>query len=739
MKIFTFLIVISFAFSQMINAQVPSKNKQATKASFVFKHPANCSPQTALLLSDLKQKHNIDKLTERFSLITSGNEIYVSAFILTDGSIDTSILTGYGVKLNIKAGSIYTSLIPVSQLENVLSVKGIEYLEIGHKGEPKLDVAREQTYVNYVHSGIDLSQSYTGEGVIVGIIDEGFDYTHPTFFNADYSQYRISRVWEQKENGTPPENFNYGNELVGQTAILNNANDGVYAGSHGTHVAGIAAGSGSALSASYKGVAYESEIVLVSTTMSQIQILEGIAYIINYANSVNKPCVINVSIGTHVGPHDGTSAFDRVTDVILGEGLILVGSAGNEGSDDLHLSYNFGSNETVFSFVAFPDNAEFPNADSTIIDIWGEADKDFTVALNVYNVATSELECYTDYIATTTDGEYNFVLQDSDPLYSDQIPVTIFVEHSNPINNKPHVFIKFDNTDQNESGDISEVVLLEINSSNTSFDAWCNSGIFSDLGYSSPFINGDANSTIGEIGGTGNSIISVGAYNSTETVIGNIASFSSKGPTADGRIKPDISAPGNRITSSVNSFDSNYLQGGSGWNDVVTSVTNGTIDWYFARMQGTSMASPLVAGIVALWLEADPTLTPSEIKQLMQNNSLTFGTGSVPNNTWGYGKIDAHETIKAIELAIGVYNLNESDNLLVFPNPSAGEFVLKVGDETMTSLQIFDISGKLVYSEQIENQTDNKTMNLQSLTNGIYILKLSNNKYTKQTKLLINK
>ena len=85
-----------------------------------------------------------------------------------------------------------------------------------------------------VHNGTDLSQAYTGNGVVVGIIDGGFDYTHPTFYNADYTQYRISRVWEQGETGTPPSAYSYGNELIGQTNIISNANDGTDAGSHGT-------------------------------------------------------------------------------------------------------------------------------------------------------------------------------------------------------------------------------------------------------------------------------------------------------------------------------------------------------------------------------------------------------------------------------------------------------------------------------------------------------------------------
>jgi subtilisin family serine protease len=162
-----------------------------------------------LLISNLKQKKSDNYLIEHFNLTRLDNDTYVSAFIKTDVNFDESLLTELNVKLNTQAGNNYTSLIPINQLENVLLVDGLVYLEIGNKVEPKLDSALDQTWVNSVHNGTDLSQSYDGNGVVVGIIDVGFDYTHPTFYNAEYTQYRVSKVWEQFENGTPPIGYVY--------------------------------------------------------------------------------------------------------------------------------------------------------------------------------------------------------------------------------------------------------------------------------------------------------------------------------------------------------------------------------------------------------------------------------------------------------------------------------------------------------------------------------------------------
>jgi len=203
---------------------------------------------------------------------------------------------------------------------------------------------------------------------------------------------------------------------------------------------------------------------------------------------------------------------------------------------------------------------------------------------------------------------------------------------------------------------------------------------FTNAGKPSPWMNGSTNSTVGEIGGTGNAIISVGAYTSKNSwtsfnsssqsapafaPVGAIAPFSSKGPTADNRTKPDITAPGNILASSVSRFDNSYI---STSGRTVSGVTNGTNTWYFGMMEGTSMASPMVTGILALWLQAYPHLNPTQALNLIKQNAWTDSyTGTIPstgNNTWGWGKVDAHEGLLALLTKIPPQPIiNPSDNV----------------------------------------------------------------------------
>lgn len=255
------------------------------------------------------------------------------------------------------------------------------------------------------------------------------------------------------------------------------------------------------------------------------------------------------------------------------------------------------------------------------------------------------MKTWTPYIQANSKSTFTYTLYDDDTFVSDPCYVKISTS-SYPLNNKNNVQIYINHLEQDDN---YRWAVIEIRATSGQTKMWAATGgaQFTNYGKGSPWLNGSTNSTVGEIGGTGNSIISVGAYNTTATTVGNIASFSSKGPTADGRTKPDITAPGNRITASVSRFDNAYLSGGSSVNDVVTGVTDGTNNWYFAQMEGTSMASPMVTGILALWLKAYPYLTPEQAKQLLKEKAQTDSyTGTIPSNgsnTWGWGKIDAHQ------------------------------------------------------------------------------------------------
>ncbi|MEO6231517.1 MAG: S8 family serine peptidase [Ferruginibacter sp.] len=669
-----------------LSSKITIKHRQAKD---VFHNTVkSISPLTAILL--VKWKRNLKKSTDytmanfqpvdsslinAYGIIKKNGVDYVNVFMAVTTDFKIADVVSFGFLPGTIRKTMVTGLIPIEKIEDIANHPHVQYLSAGEKASPALDSARNSTGVNLVHQGYQLSQSYFGDGVIVGIVDIGLDYTHPNFYdNTGKNNYRIKRVWEQlTTTGTAPLGYSYGRELTTQTQILNAQRD-VTVYSHGTHVAGIAAGAGGGVSTDYVGIAPKADIVLVSSDGNAAKLLDGVAYIMDYAASVNKPCVINLSWGSHIGPHDGTSAFDQGCDQLVGPGKIIVGAAGNQGADSIYLAKTYSAVDTsLVSFIRFTGSPLGTNGQTTI-DIWGVPNQDFKVAVNIYNTSTNQYEDYTSYYSAGVNATVIDTLYDADPV-ADSCFLSISTG-INPINNKPHAIVNIDNSKQRNN---NQYLQIEILGKNTQTKAWAANGsaIFSSRGYGGNVLGGATTSTIGELGGTGNSIISVGAYTSKTSyqalngsnqitsypnAIGTIAPFSSKGPTADGRTKPDITAPGNAVISSFNRFDTRFTAGS---NKVAAVVTYNATNWYFGVDQGTSMATPMVTGTVALWLQADPTLTPTKVKTYLKDSAITDAfTGAIPqagSNVWGWGKLDAYRGLKKVLNSV-VYTFTGNGN-----------------------------------------------------------------------------
>ena len=586
----------------------------------------------------------------------------VPAYIHLTPDADLSALGRMGVEVNLRAGSVVTARIPADSLAAVSALDCVEYVQTAVPVRQMMDLVRPGIGADRVLSGEGLPGAYSGRGVVVGIIDSGFDYTHPNFYDDASGELRIRRVWEQGyDGGTPPEGFTYGSEFDTPDEILAAEGD-VTSNSHGTHVAGIAAGADNTLG--YAGIAPGADIVLVSMdgagTDNNVNLSDAIAYIYDYAEAEGKPCVINMSLGNQSGPHDGTSTFDVLADAMQGPGRIIVGSVGNFGANQLHASKTFAGSapDTLRTFVDYK-NGLSPQTAGGDIEIWGEPGMELTVNVMTYNTSRLSVgEVMT--VSTAADGPAEAQAE----LRNAVGEMMAFAEIS-PLNGKPHVLVSSAITGLRSGYAIGLEVVSE---SAGSVNVWADgtSVALTDNGLDG-WADGDNDMSLAEIGGTGGKIISVGAYVTRESLdtenmgvvetgetVGGIASFSSTGPTADGRMKPDVTAPGCYVVSSVSSNDgalSSYpIAGYYEWDGA---------NRYYAYMQGTSMASPVVAGVVATWLEANPALSPDDVRGILRSTSITDGfTGDISgtgDSTWGYGKIDAWGGIKeAISLASGI-------------------------------------------------------------------------------------
>jgi subtilisin family serine protease len=724
------------------------------------------SPFTAFLLLDMdrRQKGAEDVteayLMERYGLRNKGGKLFAHCFLMGNEQFAIGDLRQFGVIPGSRSGKVHTALVPIEKIKDIGAFPSVKYLEIGEKQHLSMDSARSATGVNKAHQGLSpLNMPYTGKNVVVGIIDHGIDVTHPNFYDTTgVNNYRIKRFWKQYDNnGVPPNGYAYGSEFVTEAAILASKTDDSSAtgdGNHGSHTAGIAAGAGGFPGSPYKGVAYESDIVVVAGVFAGPQVADAITYIQDYAASVGKPCVINMSFGGQGGPHDGSSLGNQFEDSATGPGKLLVRAAGNDGMFPMYFHHDFTVNDTLAkTFMAFLSASSQSKSNGAGIALaYGQPNQNFSIRFLLFNSATEQYEVAMPFklpAGITLAGSFTMT-------GSNNVPVDIQFESGiEPLSSKPFIGFFVNNSQQPDG---IRKVLVEITGYNTSVQMWgtsdyhnsyfTNNGFFYQV-YGGSTDHTAANDICGHSGA-----IAVGSYTSKNSwiplnnipqqltggysmaPIGAISPSSSKGPTGDGRTKPDIAAPGNIVASSVNSFSPSYDAFDE---NTVHAINGNNKSWYFAMMSGTSMAAPMVTGILALWLQQNPNLTREQAIAKMKATVITDNfTGAIPangSNTWGWGKINAFAGL----VTVSVENVPDEFGMKIYPNPATTELNVAFGEKVIASqLTICDITGKIVFSKLVKDVGAGQveTVDTETLASGSYILKISNDGKTGSYKIV---
>lgn len=667
-----------------------------------------------------------------------------------------------GIQVFSRIGNIWSIAASYEQVVWMQEAPEVLAIELSAVQKPQgmMDsLSRQASFVHLVQDkpfGAGIITPFTGKDVIVGIIDVGFQLDHPNFYDTSGTKHRVVRYWDQLDDtGNPPTGFNYGSLHT----TLSDMTAKTYSDeTHGTHVAGIAAGSGyGSKNRRHAGVAYEADMVFVNIKyydntlppsakgdllVASPAIIDGLDYIFRYADSVGKPAVVNLSWGMHTGPHDGTSLFDLAIENLTGPGKIFVGSAGNSGWTRTHLG-KFVQKDTLRT-LPFNNRNVRADVEDMYIDMWGSARTDFSVSLGLVDTS-GFLHGSSAYFDTQRDTVIQGLLTvpgDLGGLDSLEYTLTIVSRYSG--NNKPNILFEiFNYTPQTRR------TALFVQSDSSQIHAW-NSGQIYDWGeggfapsfWGHPglpgYTSGDNAFIVGENGGTGKQTITVAAYNSSQNGFsidglpyyggwGNLAPFSSQGPTVDGRIKPDIAAPGENVISSYSrhAYDLGMRR------SVTDTVVIGGVTNYWGIASGTSMASPNACGVIALFLEEKATLTPDIILDVLTNSATVDDqTGQVPNTAWGRGKMNAYEGLRYIQTSVGIEEPKQSE-WKVFPNPSTGNIHVW-GVPEGASYWVYDLSGKALTSGQFANFS--AQLNLES---GLYILRIESQGQVKSMRLQV--
>ena len=654
----------------------------------------------------------------------------VSAFIHIDPN-RTAKLESMGVEIQERFNGFVTAMIPVDIIEKVAELPEVLEVNVARKVAVKTDRARYYTntddVLNYSTDAIaaGLPQAFKGTGVVVGVIDDGIDFQHTMFKDANGNT-RIKRAYVARGAGS----FTTYTNITSSSPTTDDSGE-----SHGTHTSSTAGGSEITVGTTvYGGMAPESSLVLVGCGqyLYNTNIANGIKYIFDYADSQNMPAVCSISLGTHNGPHDGTGELASTYAQYAGNNPnhIIVCATGNEAGGNYGKQYSGGtaSSSTPFSttltgcyYVYNGYSSSYLNRMYNGYDVFyaRTANKALACKLHVVNTSDNSVVWTSGAITSSTSSVSGITT-----YFSSSPQVTI---SRNSYNQKYYVQLSFNSMSKKSSYNGSNYVLavsVYPTSGSCMIDAWDISGynafgLFSGTYGGYTFIAGSDDCSICDECASDN-VISVGAYCSKRTVkdynnsshslsgytLNDIAYFSSYqaegcGPT--GVAKPDICAPGATIVAGINHYDNTYMN--NEWADygMYLVYKNGASS--LGSMDGTSMSTPCAAGIIALYLQAakyaGKTLNTAAVREVFANTAIHDSYTS-KKNFGRYGKINALEGIKYIlgDAGLPQPELTVSPESLTF-TANVGETVTKTFTVTGTDLLgdvTLSLSASSVYS-----------------------------------------
>lgn len=586
------------------------------------------SPRLQMLLDTSPDRLRAVDGLKRYAVDATTDQPRFNVIVEHDG--DAAALVTAGLVLRSRtAGRFATGTATAEAIRRIEALPTVRSITAPHRVDPELNVA-----VPAIRADRAQRDGVGGTGALAGIIDVGINWRHPDFRNPDGTT-RILAIWDQTltpANGeAPPANFTYGVEYT--SAMINAAlltsnppvpirtTDGP--SGHGTHVAGIAAGNGRALGdtsghRNFSGVSPLSRLIVVRLRAGasfEDDVIDGVNYLAEKSSALGRPLAINMSFGKKLGPHDGRSHFERQIDAVLERalpGFVIIKSAGNEASAGHHIQ------ATIDTHLASVVPVDLAAGEKHVeIELWYARDDRLDVT--VLDPTGKES------VTVAAGGNDSKIFASGD-----QLTIRSTIGEAETGDNLVTIILS-------RLGATPQATWMVLPQAQSLLpirvDGWLEGNT-----PATRFLGAHV-SRYGTITEPGNAkrIITVGAYVTKTTGygvgIGSIADFSSRGPTRDGRTKPDVTAPGDYIDAPNAAYD---------------PQAPGTVSPYVG-MSGTSMAAPMITGSATLLLEADPRLLQATAKSLLEATATADAeTGTVPNTIWGYGKVD---TAAAVSMA----------------------------------------------------------------------------------------
>lgn len=618
----------------------------------------------------------LGKLNLSSSFLAQNIEPQIEVIIISGDSVDkvSESVDKLGGKYESLGYNFGIVVIPVDKLIDLALNPLIQYIELPKSLYTTDDQANRVSCIPQVVSSYNLD----GEGVLVGFVDTGIDYTHPAFINDDGTT-RIKYIYDLEQGGKiyDSEIINKALQAPDPFSIVNS----IDIVGHGTHVAGIACAGGK-IDKKFYGVAPKSSIAMVKVARTRFalssQIMRGLKFLRDKSKELGLPLVINMSLSTNDGAHNGSSLLEQyisITAVLERETIVI--AAGNEGEAAHHISGELKAVNEIYFNVG---------------------DAETIIALNIYKSILPEVSIELICPCGISSGEVFL----AEGFRSGRIGNSIYQMYdtgAKPFDISGEIGIILNGVNEFVSSGQWKLIIKRVNDYRGIFNIWL--PISEGLNVTTKFLDPTIDNTLG-IPATVNNIISVGSYN---YLTNNISPFSGRGNKYVGQyIKPDIVAPGENIYSTIP-------------------------DKSFDRKTGTSMATPNVTGICALMMQwgivkqNDPYLYGERLKYYLvvgakkERRDITY-----PDPAWGYGEVCAYNSLRLTMNQLGArgYELTRQDEPKDNSNISAGVTEKSASDPNVVSSSnnegINNVTSNTVSNSEV-NQNENDIVILIEVAN----------------------
>lgn len=585
---------------------------------------------------------------------------FIPRIVKINSESDIDSLSKEGVDILRRRGDILLCFFPNNPTRSQEQMPKLRSRAI----TPTLDVAKGFYDAFTIQNGTATGNPYTGKGIVVGICDIGIDPLHPTFLDQD-GKSRIKRVVQYVED----EGIRL--QLDGDEEYREWVTDNPEY-FHATHVCGILAGGGA--DTPYSGIATDAEIVVTVSNLTEVALLAGVEDIIDYAKEVGKPAVINISVGSYTGPHDGSSLFSQYLDMCADDAIIVL-SSGNEGTHINSLISSFSEGNKSVSFRlgnTLWDQIKMYGA----TEIWSGSDAPLTISLGLYDSNQKKIVRWGEPFALNEDTPRIFTFEgiDQEATNTEEFPFKggLIVEGKvNAENGRHCTLLEYDFISEEMTPDGPwaryGIAVNVTGEPGNDVEVYAD-GVYTRLIGVSGNVLPSTDRSISDLA-CGFRVISVGMYGNRNSVPisapvgiddevydqptnfehGATVGYSSYGTLRDGRVLPNTVAPGGTLMSAASApfltlypYHPHLRTGGAAW------LSEG----------GTSMSSPYTAGYIATWLEAVPTLTTEDVMRIIAStNRLDIPEPDDPRNASGY-----FDPVNGLRMALNVGGVEGIEN-----------------------------------------------------------------------------